>query len=193
MPRSRPLGLLLAVLFALCLGSAAAKADPINFSAVLTPGQEVPPPTLTVGGVTFSPTGTLTAVFDPVTAQLQVSLTWTGLTTTAVAAHIHTAPPGVAGPVFIGFFQGAPMGTSNTFNATISLSPTQVSGLLSALLTGNLYVNVHTTVNGPGEIRGNIGPVAIPEPATLFLLSTGLAGMAAGIRRRRKAHSGEEN
>ena len=48
------------------------------------------------------------------------------------------------------------------------------------------YVNVHTSVNGGGEIRGNIvNPVAIPEPSTCSALGGLVAlGFVAGRRRR---------
>lgn len=40
------------------------------------------------------------------------------------------------------------------------------------LLAGKWYVNVHSALNGGGEIRGNL--VVIPEPSSLTLLGLGL-------------------
>ena len=119
------------------------------------------------------------------------------------AAHIHApAPPGMNAPVRWGFF-GTP------FNDTISnvvLTPftgglvggtftgtwdapegnnTTLTAQLPNILAGLSYINFHTVQFGGGEIRGQIQ--VIPEPATMLLLGTGLAGIGAqAIRRRRR-------
>ena len=95
-----------------------------------------------------------------------------------VAAHIHLGPEGVNGPVVAflygpagpggGRVQGAiGSGTITAANLTGPLTGQPLSALLTAIRTGNAYVNVHTndgdplTPAGPGdlpagEIRGQM-------------------------------------
>jgi hypothetical protein len=51
----------------------------------------------------------------------------------------------------------------------------------AALLAGRFYMNVHTGINGGGEIRGNL--VAVPEPASIGIGA--LAAAALLLRRKR--------
>jgi hypothetical protein len=41
-----------------------------------------------------------------------------------------------------------------------------------------------TTASNPGDLSGNLAAAAVPEPATLTLISLGLAGVAASRKRR---------
>jgi CHRD domain len=83
------------------------------------------------------------------------------------AAHIHTAAAGVNGPVRVTFFnvpQTSPLSVSEkhilaegTFTAS-NVSGISFSDLLTAIRSGNAYVNVHTTAFPGGEIRGQLAP-----------------------------------
>lgn len=73
----------------------------------------------------------------------------------ATAAHIHQAFAGSNGSSAITLNQN----TSDSFmwEAESTLSEDQ----LSALLSGEMYINVHTAANPDGEIRGQIAPASI--------------------------------
>jgi hypothetical protein len=80
-----------------------------------------------------------------------------------VAAHIHCAPAGVAGPVGVTLFASAPIDVNgilaqgevetNVGNACGWLDDGDV---IDAIEAGGAYVNVHTLQNLAGEIRGQL-------------------------------------
>ncbi|RIK42405.1 MAG: hypothetical protein DCC57_18370, partial [Chloroflexi bacterium] len=85
---------------------------------------------------------------------------------TVTNAHIHAGAPGVPGPVIRPITAGVSLPQvvtdTLTFSGVISdLTPAEVT----QLLTGGTYVNVHTTTNPGGEVRGQIEMEAQPNQA----------------------------
>jgi hypothetical protein len=140
-----------------------------GFSANLSGQSEVPP-------VSTSATGS--ATLDVVDGQISYTINVNNLQN-AVVAHIHTAPPGVNGPVRVNLCgTGAPVpdcvsGTgvlaTGTNGEVIGSPPMTFDQLVAEMEAGNAYVNVHTDdgVGQPntgegdmasGEIRGQIVP-----------------------------------
>ena len=79
---------------------------------------------------------------------MTLNVTYAGITPTAW--HIHKAAVGVAGPVIFNF--GTAFSTPFTYTSPISLATDQEADLLA----GNNYVNIHSTKNPGGEIRGQL-------------------------------------
>ena len=102
-------------------------------------------------------TGGGTATFDPATRQLTLNLSYSGLTGTETGAHIH-------GPASrIGNAPNAilhTLGAGSPKTDVVTLSPSQVT----SLLTGFLYIDIHTTAFPNGEIRAQLDNVgAVPR------------------------------
>ncbi|MBV9493650.1 MAG: CHRD domain-containing protein [Acidobacteria bacterium] len=117
-----------------------------SFGAVLTPTQENPP-TNTTGS------GNATVTLDAGHTQVSVALAVHGLTGPPTLAHIHKAARGVNGPVVVDF--NAPVNFLNgRLNATFNI--TKALGDDIAEHPDQFYVNVHTTANPTGEIRGQL-------------------------------------
>ena len=72
------------------------------------------------------------------------------------------------------------LSTNGGFSGDVTLSGAQAT----ALLAGQLYINIHTSTNSGGEIRGQL--TAVPEPSTsAALLAVGALGLAVLCRRAR--------
>jgi CHRD domain/PEP-CTERM motif len=176
-----------------------ANATPILYQTTLLGSNEVPPtgsPATGVANVTLN--GDL----------LTVDETFSGLVGgAAAAAHIHCcAAPGINAIVAVPF-TGFPAATSGsylqTFDLTLQATYTSAfitssggnaaaaeAALINALDAGLTYANIHDASFPGGEIRGQLQRVPeagspVPEPGSLFLLLSGLAGFAVY---RRRAH-----
>ena len=136
-----------------------------RFSATLG-GAQVKPTAVTTSG-----TGSLTVTLRSDTSAFRYELSFTGLSSAATAAHIHGPAVDTATAEILVDFGALPQGRMGTVqlgtagNASGSFdlhSPitTSVSGdsLFKLLHAGLLYVDVHTTLNSAGEIRGQIRP-----------------------------------
>jgi hypothetical protein len=61
------------------------------------------------------------------------------------------------------------------------------AALIAGIEGGMTYFNIHTTTNPGGEIRGQLEPLgSVPEPTTLLLWGSTVAGLALARRRLRK-------
>ena len=167
---------LIAILTASTLASAIpsshAKNQPLRFVAVLSGPNEVPARDTLARGlavIQVSPDGTQ-VTFRLIAANIN----------NVIMAHIHIAPEGTNGPVVVFFYGPVPPGggrfdgvlSVGTRTASDLVGPLQghpFSDLVTAISSGNAYVNVHTDDGVPpantgagdfpgGEIRGQLMP-----------------------------------
>ena len=155
----RRLSLALAGLFVLLVSAAQAQAQTITFNAQLNGGNE-PTPVVT-GSV-----GTAVVTWNTTTRTGTYRVDVYNMPVGTTASHIHVGASNVGGPVVINFTV-PPGGISNDFAlsgtfACSDLVARAAQGINScedfeqALLLGNTYVNVHSTANPGGEIRGQL-------------------------------------
>ncbi|HET6851465.1 MAG TPA: PEP-CTERM sorting domain-containing protein [Pyrinomonadaceae bacterium] len=75
---------------------------------------------------------------------------------------------------------GPPFSFDLSAGTTYIIVPTRTNSGLGGVF--------HGTISGPGEITP-VGGVIIPEPTTMLLLGTGLAGVAVKIRKNKRRES----
>lgn len=190
-----------AAALALAVLSAPALAHPITYVGTFsTAGEGVPASGPSAG------TGSVTVIFDDDTFTMSVQASFSGLSGTVTAAHMHcctavagTGNAGVATPTptFPSFPLGATFGTYNmlfdmtqasSWNPSFVTANTNITGAFAALSTGladgKVYFNIHTTAVSSGEIRGFLAPVPEPESYALMLAGLGVLGMLARRRNR---------
>lgn len=125
-----------------------------TFTADLSGDAEVPPVTTTASGsATFTRSGN----------EVQFTLDVEDIQNTTMA-HIHTGVAGVNGPIAVTLFQadagsefsGSGRLSSGTFGSADIEVDLDLGELLQLMRSNGAYVNVHTTQNPGGEIRGQI-------------------------------------
>jgi len=140
------------------MASNTAFAQQQHFTAKLSGANEVPPITSKSSGI---------AAFDLNSAGTQMKYTLNATNIDKViAAHIHKGKSTDNGPIVVNLF--IPSKATGKIEGTLaqsSINSTSLIGLLKGKLitdliklinSGQAYVNVHTTQNPPGEVRGQI-------------------------------------
>lgn len=142
-------------------GGGGGDGDVAEFEATLTGAQEVPPVETDMRG---------DVEIEVENNRLDVELSVKNNTHEIFAAHIHCAPPGVAGPVGVTLFMGSFTKKSGQLADVNITAPdagnecgwTSIDDVVAAMESGNAYVNVHTTAESggvpSGEIRGDLLP-----------------------------------
>jgi hypothetical protein len=141
------------------LTAASAAAQTRTLTAKLTGAEEIPGPVLT-GAFGFA-TVTVNLTNRTVSWVVDVYNFPSGLT----IAHIHVGPPGVAGPIIVNFPTPGPL--SNDFRLSGTATAAEIllrpdvgirspDDAFESIIGENTYVNIHSQVNGPGEVRGRL-------------------------------------
>jgi hypothetical protein len=126
----------------------------VNFVAPLSGDEEVPPVDTEATGVAKFKLRGEGLVFKVNVANIE----------DVVATHIHCGAVGVNGDVGVTLFDGGPVSVNGTLAKGVITEPDEdnacgwadLEAVVTALESGDTYVNVHTVANPGGEIRGQV-------------------------------------
>jgi len=164
--------LTIAVFGALVL-SIPAKADTLNFTLSSPQQTGLPGTTLSFSGTVSTPSSNTGAVFLNDVGTFSSGFLVLNDTPFFLNSP-HSMAPGQTN-TFVVFTVGIPVGTPvGSYPGTFSILGGSSPAAFFSLSTASFQVNVSV-------------PAGVPEPATMLLLSSGLVGVAAKVRKRRKA------
>jgi hypothetical protein len=174
------------IFLAMCLSATADDKGPKVFSARLSGYNEVhfnagPPATLR-GAVSTKASGSFSAMLNSAGDIVDYVLSYSGLEGTVTQAHIHFGQPSTVGGIVVWLCQTASTPapapvtdpnitpicpTEGTVKGSITagqvlaqtaqgINAGEFDELVRALRAETVYANVHSTLHGPGEIRGPI-------------------------------------
>ena len=153
----RVLLMVAAAIFVVSVGTA--QAQIITLTAELNGANETPAPGVLTGSFGFA-----IVVLDVGQKSWRWDIDVFNLPSGANNAHFHVGGPGLAGPTVVNI--PFPANISNDFrlsgtaNALSTPRPDQgirsVDDFIQSMVGGQVYVNIHSVINGGGEIRGQL-------------------------------------
>ena len=145
------IALMAAMILALPLTGSALGGDQKVFETSLTGAEEAPGP----GDANATGSAVIKVPRVASNSRLCFKLEWANIDGTVTMAHIHRAAVGVPGPIVVPLFM-EPLPSTGDKRGCLR----GVDGDLVDDIRGNptnYYVNIHSSVFGPGAVRGQLG------------------------------------
>jgi hypothetical protein len=131
-----------------CKSTEDVEKENIYYGTITMSGAQETPP------VTTSATGKIDANYNRLTKTLSYSVTFSGLSDSAVAAHIHGLGEAGVMAAVLQTFSPFPRRKEGSYSGTLLIDGIKFTE--EYLLGGRYYINIHSKTYGAGEIRGQL-------------------------------------